>query len=476
MQPDAARPPRSETALAAWLFAWSALCLTILGAAVLGSGYTSLRGDWLSGDAVVGGTAYFAEVGLTEVHLQTLSTSPSSRTITLQAACRENGGVDSDTSKWCALDALGADIEALLTAAFMPALVVLALSAVTSLQICVSNGGTGADDGFRRLDALEQQQPSGDRSRGGGGGGGTCCGALYKVTMLLAWAAFWAMTAGGLCSYAFRAPSSLGIGPAVPSKAYGLMRACVLFTSLGAVALLAHAMSLWDTQTVQLLLRDVGEARLLKRLLYTLLFLQMLLYIPASLVRLDYAAVVCFLGLNYLATRAPQMLWGYVLLTLATLPQDAATLAAAERWRTMDYIDKVANGVSHTRHQPWRGLPRLLRRPVCERMALRSAHPLTPSCRRCHLPALVLSLTPQALLLIVIIKLLAIIGMAIMHTRVRFSLQFFEFDAESNEPAALEGSPAGFARSAAATPQRRGSPAVGAGSTTPNSATKALEP
>jgi hypothetical protein len=393
MQPDAARPPRSETALAAWLFAWSALCLTILGAAVLGSGYTSLRGDWLSGDAVVGGTAYFAEVGLTEVHLQTLSTSPSSRTITLQAACRENGGVDSDTSKWCALDALGADIEALLTAAFMPALVVLALSAVTSLQICVSNGGTGADDGFRRLDALEQQQPSGDRSRGGGGGGGTCCGALYKVTMLLAWAAFWAMTAGGLCSYAFRAPSSLGIGPAVPSKAYGLMRACVLFTSLGAVALLAHAMSLWDTQTVQLLLRDVGEARLLKRLLYTLLFLQMLLYIPASLVRLDYAAVVCFLGLNYLATRAPQMLWGYVLLTLATLPQDAATLAAAERWRTMDYIDKVANGVSHTRHhtrhQPW-ARPAAAPPKACVRAdgsALRSAShpqlpPLPPACPR----------------------------------------------------------------------------------------------
>ena len=138
----------------------------------------------------------------------------------------------------------------------------------------------------------------------------------------------------------------------------------------------------------------------------------MLLYIPASLVRLDYAAVVCFLGLNYLATRAPQMLWGYVLLTLATLPQDTATLAAAERWRMMDYTDQVAH---------------------------------------------------SAMLAIVVIKLLAMVGMAVMHTRVRFSLQFFE----SDEPAALQGSPAGFARSAAATPQM---------GTTPSSAAKALDP
>lgn len=417
MQLDAARPPQSETALAAWLFAWSALCLTVLGAAVLGSSYTALRGDWLSGNAVVDGQPYLAEVGLTEVHLQTLSTSPSARTISLQAACRENGGVDSDTSKWCALDALGADVEALLTAAFIPALVVLALSAVTCLQSCVSPDAGAAGDGvFRRLGALEQQQPSGDRS----GSGGTCCGALYRISMLLAWAAFWAMTAGGLCTYAFRAPSSLGIGPALPSKAYSLMRACVLFTSLGAVALLAHAMRLWDTQTVQLLLRDVAEARLLKRLLYSLLFLQLLLYIPASLTRIDYAAVVCFLGLNYLATRAPQMLWGYVLLTLATLPQDTAMLAAAERWRAMDYTDQVAH---------------------------------------------------SATLATVIIKLFVMVGMAVMHTRVRFSLQFFE----SDEPAALQGSPAGFSRSAAATPQVRGSPEAGAG-TTPSSAAKALDP
>ena len=81
---------------------------------------------------------------------------------------------------------------------------------------------------------------------------------------------------------------------------------------------------------------------------------------------------------------------------------------------------------------------------------------------------MLLSLTPQAVLLIVVIKLLAMIGMAIMHTRVRFSLQFFEFDAESDEPAALEGSPAGFARSAAATPQMSSSP--------PTSAAKALDP
>ena len=45
-----------------------------------------------------------------------------------------------------------------------------------------------------------------------------------------------------------------------------------------------------------------------------------------------------------------------------------------------------------------------------------------------------------------LIKVLAIAGMLLMHTRVRFRLQFFEFEDESEPPGALEGSPGDFGR------------------------------
>jgi len=147
--------------------------------------------------------------------------------------------------------------------------------------------------------------------------------------------------------------------------------------------------------TVQLLVQDYVESRLLKRALYGLLFTQLLCYVPVSLVHVDYAAVICFLGLNYLATRAPQMLWGYALLTVATLPLDAADLALGGRWASLDVVEHLARA---------------------------------------------------AVTLIMLIKVLAIAGMLLMHTRVRFRLQFFEFEDESEPPGALEGSPGDFGR------------------------------
>lgn len=66
---------------------------------------------------------------------------------------------------------------------------------------------------------------------------------------------------------------------------------------------------------------------------------------PVSLVKMDYAWVISFLGVNYLATRSPQMLWSYVLLTVTTLPQDAAEMAQMSQWVAMDLIERAAHMV-----------------------------------------------------------------------------------------------------------------------------------
>ena len=121
--------------------------------------------------------------------------------------------------------------------------------------------------------------------------------------------------------FALRAPGSLGIGQTSHGRSFALLRACLLYSSLGAMALLARAFKLWDTRTAQGLLRDMVEARALKLGLYLVLLVQLALYLIVALQRIDWAMVVCFIGLNYLGTKAPQMLWSYGLLTVATVPQ-----------------------------------------------------------------------------------------------------------------------------------------------------------
>ena len=50
-----------------------------------------------------------------------------------------------------------------------------------------------------------------------------------------------------------------------------------------------------------------------------------------------------------------------------------------------------------------------------------------------------------ASVLVVLLKLAIMLGMLLMHTRIRFKLQFFEFEQIHDEPAALDGSPGGVA-------------------------------
>ena len=70
-----------------------------------------------------------------------------------------------------------------------------------------------------------------------------------------------------------------------------------------------------------------------------MLAVQVLLHLVVALDVVDYAVVIPILGLNYLSTRSPQMLWAYVLLTLFALPLDISSLmVVAERWKQCDAI------------------------------------------------------------------------------------------------------------------------------------------
>ena len=296
----------------------SAFTMAVLAVGILGSDTTGLEGDWLLGNVVLGGEIYLATVGLAAVSLRNQRGTHSYRLLQL---CGEAGGVD---SVWCRLDTAGADAETMLTLAFVPATGVLGLSLLTMLHNWCVVGNQG------------------HRPEAPGGPTG-CFSVVHRFVMLVLWLAFWAMTTSGLCIYAYQAPPTLGIGSVTSGKSYRLVRAAVFYASIGSVVLLARSFSLWDTQTAQSFLRDMLEARFLKQYVYWLLVMQVALYLLVSLTVLDYAMIVPLLGLNYLANKSPQTLWGYVLLTLVTLPQDAEQLAKLSQWSQMDVVERTSS-------------------------------------------------------------------------------------------------------------------------------------
>ena len=124
--------------------------------------------------------------------------------------------------------------------------------------------------------------------------------ATYNALMpFMCILAFWALTTWGLFQYSLQTPATLGRGAAYYDRSYRLLRACSLpRRSLHASTRKLYWMpyfvytSWWRSDTF------------------------------------DYAVIVPLRRLNYLSSKAPQMLWAYVLLTVINLPhQDAVARA-----------------------------------------------------------------------------------------------------------------------------------------------------
>jgi len=155
--------------------------------------------------------------------------------------------------------------------------------------------------------------------------------------VLSLWSLYWFMILVALTIYAANAPDNFGVGPGNFGHSFEMMRACVFLSSVLAVTLLARALKLWDSGTVTSMIDDVRDARSLKLAVYIMLGIQILLYAVVSLAEVQFTGVICFLGLNYLSTKSLQMLWGYVLLTIVSLPMDIVNLATVP-WGNMSLV------------------------------------------------------------------------------------------------------------------------------------------
>ena len=178
----------------------------------------------------------------------------------LPQLCKQTGF----DSVWCTLDAIGAETETTLTFAF---------------RACFRGGGpVAADSAAQLLRHAAVRRRAGRRQHAVG-----LPSATYNALMLLCMLAFWALTTWGLFQYSLHTPATLGMGAAYYDRSYGLLRACVLYASLGSVTLLALALSLWDTQTAQMLVAEALAARFHKQWLYWMLSIQMVLYLVVAL-------------------------------------------------------------------------------------------------------------------------------------------------------------------------------------------------
>jgi len=152
------------------------------------------------------------------------------------------------------------------------------------------------------------------------------------------------------------------------------------------MVLAAQTLKLWESQVLGDFLQDLRGARLVVRCLYGMLFVQLLLYGVVALVRVDMSLLIPCVGVYYLATKKGNVLVAYLMLTISTLPLDVVYLSASFSfaWPTSDTASLGA-------------LPGTM-------------------------PLRVLSSSAYATILL--LKGALLIGMALMHTKVRCKLLF----------------------------------------------------
>ena len=346
----------------------------------------TMSGEWSVGVAVHAGTTRLAYVGLGDVRLESPDERFTPDYVSLQDLCSQNysrpmsiwigedgmldggGLLETPHDIWCAFHAAGSSAGSLLGMAWLPAVLALGATSVYELKTWVVR--------FEEIVARAE-------SLG-------LTGSLFNYAVLLLWSLLWLLLVMALTAYASLSPGSIGIGEAHFGSSFGLVRAMVLLTSVCGMALGAHTLKLWDARQMGELLQGLKEARALKRSLYVLLLAQLLLYavvslqvclgsslglaapcaagrrllgtrhctrttrtLPmhhthrthtartphahrthisrtshavVSLQVVDFSALICFVGLAYLDTKAPNLLVAYTLLTVATLPLDAVTL------------------------------------------------------------------------------------------------------------------------------------------------------
>jgi len=296
-----------------------------------------LLNEWKVGTAMHEGEIRVIHVGLHNVQLLPTNPSEYAETANLRELC-EMGDPDEDDDEewrrrsrrarevhfpmyetprrvWCALADQGASTNRFMLAAWVPALMVSAWSTTRTL-----------------LPLLPQVAPLFDKAEAMGLTLGT-----VDIAITVLWSLYWLLVLVAVTMYASNTPDTFGVGEAQFGQSFELIRCCVLLSTLLAVALLARALKLWSSETVKDMVAEVWESRTLKLLLYLLLLAQVFLYLIVSLADVQFSAVICFLGLHYLATKSISMLWGYVLFTLVSLPMDLFSLVAVH-WHNLNPV------------------------------------------------------------------------------------------------------------------------------------------
>jgi len=323
------------------------------------------HGHWTIGVAVVDGVPLRTAVGLLDVQMYSGSSNQPLESCSLSELCdRRASEIDTSPAVWCAFQLAGGGSVQLLAFA---TLLSLAATAVALLQV--------SERVAPRFASLLQRI----------GRFGLTTARLEKLVLFL-WLLLWLLLVIFIAGYAAKAPRTLGFGEAELGQSYYLAVACVFISSIGGMVLAAQTLKLWESQVLVDFLQDLRGARLVVRCLYGMLFVQLLLYGVVALVRVDMSLLIPCVGVYYLATKKGNVLVAYLMLTISTLPLDVVYLSASFSfaWPTSDTASLGA-------------LPGTM-------------------------PLRVLSSSAYATILL--LKGALLIGMALMHTKVRCKLLF----------------------------------------------------
>jgi len=160
---------------------------------------------------------------------------------------------------------------------------------------------------------------------------------IQKYIMCGCWVALWFFVFSSMATYALLIPDTLGWGTVELEASFGLLRLCFVLCTINGALMVNSLEDLWDTAHAKDVWRDFVATKLFtsRKLLYVLLFIQMICYFLMVVTTVDWSGLLIVLAALYLIANDRTFMFFYMVLVTISIIFDSLTFAELPAFENM---------------------------------------------------------------------------------------------------------------------------------------------
>jgi len=160
---------------------------------------------------------------------------------------------------------------------------------------------------------------------------------IQKYIMCGCWVALWFFVFSSMATYALLIPDTLGWGAVELEASFGLLRLCFVLCTINGALMVNSLEDLWDTKHAKDVWKDFVATKLFssRKLLYVLLFTQMLCYLLMVVTTVDWSGLLIVLAALYLIANDRTFMFFYMVLVTISIIFDSLTFAELPAFENM---------------------------------------------------------------------------------------------------------------------------------------------